>query len=228
MSIISGILSSNATNNATDTAASSQANATAEQQREFDSTQQNFAPYQAVGAAAAPRLQQFDASGGTGLTSDPLYQGQMQTATRQANQLAAANGQATGSGAQQTRLAQLGDQIYNNTYQAKYQQLTDALKVGQGAAGSISAAGTALGGQEQQGAVNTGNIAMEGANAQSALYGGMSSQAATLGSKLYSVGSANGWWGGSGGTGYSAGGADFSANAAGSGAVDNYGASIAE
>ena len=196
MSVISGILSSNATNNASDAATSAQNNATAastkvqqdalaEQQREFNTTQSNFAPYKAIGDAAAPALQDFNANGGGDLSNDPLYKNQMQTATRQATQLAAGSGQSSQGGALQTRLAQLGNDIYNNTYQTKYQQLTDALKVGQGAAGSISSAGTALGNQVQSGAnamtgaynsgaINLGNIATNNANTQSSLYGGMS------------------------------------------------------
>jgi hypothetical protein len=222
-----------AQNNATAAAQQSQANATAEQKREFDLTQSNFAPYKAVGDAAAPALQQFNATGGGDMTQDPLYKNAMGAATRQATQQSAGSGQGTAGGALQTRLAQLGNQVYNNTYATKYQQLTDAIKVGQGAAGSISTAGTALGAQSQagasnlgslaqSGAVNLGNIATNNANTQAGLYGGMAN---TIGG-LAKTGAANGWWGSSAAgapADNTAGGANFSGNVSGSGTVDNYG-----
>lgn len=231
MSVVSGIFGANAASDsqdkATDASSQAQSNATAEQKREFDTTQQNYAPYKAIGEAAAPQFTDF-ISGKTDITSDPLYKNQMTASTRQATQRAAGSGQSSQGGALQTRLAQLGSDIYNSTYQTKYQELTDALKTGQGAAGSISNAGIAFGNQQQSAATNLGNIAHNNANAQSSLYGGMAGQAGALGSKVFDYGSKNNWWGGNGGAAYDAGGADFSANAPGSGVVDNFGAYLAE
>ena len=174
MSVISGILSADATNNASDAATKAQNNATdattkvqtaalEEGKRQFDTTQANFAPYKAIGDAAAPELQKFNATGGGDMTADPLYKNQMSAATREATQRAAGSGQGTGGGALQTRLAQLGNQVYNNTYATKYQQLTDAIKVGQGAAGSISTGGSALSNQAQSGANNLSSAIQSGA-----------------------------------------------------------------
>lgn len=195
MSVVSGILAADSQNNATDKSSQAQANATGEQQREFNITQQNFEPYKDIGAAAAPKFQDF-ISGKTDISNDPLYKNQMTAATREATQRAAGSGQSSAGGAFQTRLAQLGNQIYNNTYQTKYQEITDALKTGQGAAGSISNAGAMLGNQMQAGAQNLGNIYQNNANTMSSLYGGMSGQATSL---VGRIGSQNGWWGGSGG-----------------------------
>ena len=190
MSVVSGILSSNAQNSATKSASNSQAAALAEQGREFDVAQQNYAPYKAIGEAAAPQYTNF-VNGKTDITQDPLYQNALEAANRQATQQTAGAGQSTRSGAYQTRMAQLSDSIYNNAYQTKYQQLTDALKVGQGAAGSITNAGNQYANAVQQNANAMSSIYQNQANAQSSLYGGMSGQGF---SALYNIGKSNNWW----------------------------------
>ena len=185
---------------------------------QYEQQRADQAPYLQMGTNNLGYLQNMISSPRSGditsfmpadLTTDPLYKNAYAAASRQEMQQAAGSGQSTRSGALQTRLGQLGETIYQNTYQNrytaasdayknKYQQLVDAIKIGQGAIGTLAqsssnyanATGNALSGMSS--AIGAG-----AANQQQALSGlstnigtALGTQGTAIGDALYASGNA--------------------------------------
>jgi len=87
---------------------------------------------------------------------------------------------------------------------SKYSQLTDMIKVGQGAASSTGQAGQNYANQAAGIFATLGNNAQQSANNQSAMWGGLggaSANTASTGLKAYDTANKAGWFGGSSGLG---------------------------
>jgi hypothetical protein len=104
----------------------------------------------------------------------------------------------------------LGD-LNANEYDRQINSLLNLAKIGQGAAGSTSAAGTSAANNNSSAYLSAGqgigNAAMMAGQAKGSLYGGMGGASASTfgnGLKLYDYGKGAGWWGGSGSAGLTA------------------------
>jgi hypothetical protein len=167
--VVGGYLTSKAAKSGAQAQTSANNAAIGEQQREFDQTQQNLAPYLGAGSNALNLQQQYLSGNTSGFDQSPDYQFAVQQGTKALDAGAASKGNLWGGGADADRIS-LGQGLatqYANNY---WNKLTGVANQGLGAA-------TSLGSLGQSNANNIGNL-MQG-----------SGQANASGT----VGSANAW-----------------------------------
>jgi hypothetical protein len=189
MSVVSGILNSNATNNAADAQANAAANANATQQEQFNITQNNTKPWLTSGTAAVNTLSAGLQPGGqfsttptfnfdsSKVATDPGFAFRMQQGVNALTAQGAAAGN-LGSGNMGTALVNYGQaagsQEYQSAYQRAYQQQLDSynsLRTGQdtvfnrlsGVAGTGQVASSQLATAGSNYASNVGNNLMTSA-----------------------------------------------------------------
>ena len=155
--------------------ATPQSNATPQQQNLISGVQGMFGsafntayPDQA-GATATPGSSmfssEFDTNQAKGGTLSPLAQWQLQEFNKNQNRQDAARG-LSGSGGASARLGEGASAIAANDYQAQYQRIIDAIKIGQGAAGSAGNASSQYSSQIGQNAGTNIGLAIDNGNTQ--------------------------------------------------------------
>jgi hypothetical protein len=186
MSLISGTIAafkgSAATTEAADTAAAAQDRATQVSNEQFNKQVELNQPFYEIGKANLPAFQSM-ISGNYDMKESPAAQYQLTKGTKAMNRALASRG-LSGSGNAAQRLTELNQSVAASDWQAQYQRITDALKLGTGASASMGSAGQNLTSSTQAGAQNLGNIAMQQGQNQASLYsglGGLTSNAAATG-----------------------------------------------
>ena len=160
------IMGSNAQKSAANTSADAQRESIAAQTAQYNQTRKDNLPYMQAGYKALDQLQNFNPH------DSVSAEYQMQQGAKGMNRQLAARGM-LGGGNAATRLAELNQGIRANDYNTQYNKLTDMLKVGQGAAGSINSAGQNAANQNSASFGNIGNAATQAGNATASLYSGL-------------------------------------------------------
>lgn len=208
MSIVSGpmtaIMGANATESASNTAADAQSyaadkalqgqrEALAQQKEIYNNQRADFAPYKGIGERGVQDYTKL-MNGEYDMKQSPAAQYQLTQGTKALNRSLAARG-LSGSGNAAQRLTELNSNIAASDWANQYSRITDALKIGQGAASSVANAGSQMANNYGQSANaqagiygnmgnNMANIAMQQGQNQASLYsglGGMTTRAATTG-----------------------------------------------
>lgn len=160
-------------------------------------------------------------AGGYNMGESPAAQYQLTQGTKSLNRQLSARG-LLGSGNASQRLAELSSGIAANDYNQQYSRLLDQVKIGTGASAAAGASSSTLSNAIGQNSAAVQQNNTQAGAARASLYsgiGGSGVSAVNTGINAYRSGLFNS----AGGTTYDAGGANFAGNAAGSGAVDNYG-----
>ena len=193
---ISGIMGANATDKASERAANAQTSSTDAQvalaREQMKQAREDFAPYKAIGDKAAGAYDKM-LYGGYDMKESPAAQYQLAQGTKALNRSLASRG-LSGSGNAAQRISDLNSSVAASDWNAQYNRLSDALKLGTGASASMgsaanSAANTMANAYGQQ-ASNLGNIYQQQGQNQASLYaglGGMTSKAVGQGMAAYNA-----------------------------------------
>lgn len=194
-SLISSGTQADASQNASNTQAASTAQALQEQQREYDLTRSDYAPYRAAGTQALGELQTAVDTTPTAdqiMADDPGYQFGLQQGQQAIDRKTAAQGGRV-SGAAIKAAARYGTDYATTGYSAAYARRQDRLNrlatlagIGQTATGSGAAAGAASTNAISGLLTSGGDAAAAGALARGNIYGNAINQSAA------SFGSSNG------------------------------------
>ncbi len=197
-SLISGVLSSNATQGAANTQAQSAQQANQLQQQDFQTLQNNLQPYMQAGAAALPRLQGVAGMAPAGYSSqfsydpskDPFYQFQLQQGMQGILDQQTALGGGLGGGNNLKALMQYGQGLAGQSYQQEfndwlagnsqalnqqqqaYQQLYGVAGMGQNAAAGVGQGAIQTGQNMGANITGAGNAAAAAQIAQGNIWGG--------------------------------------------------------
>lgn len=151
------LIGSNATSNAADTQAASTAAGIAEQQRQFDLTRSDYAPFRAAGTQALGQLQTDINTPVTSadVMSDPGYQFGLDQGTTALNRRIAASGGRI-SGAALKAASRFGTDYASTGYGAAYQRREDRLNrlAALAGIGQTSTAGSAAAGSSSANAIS--------------------------------------------------------------------------
>jgi len=199
-SILGGITGGKGASKAAKAQAAAQQASLAEQQRQFNITQANYAPFQAVGTQALGGMQNLlglagnDAQGSaiSALQASPGFQALYNQGSDAILQNSAATGGLRG-GNTQNSLANFGANTLASTIQQQLSNLGGLVNTGMGATNGVAGASQAYGGQQAQTQSMLGNANATGAAAPYAALQGVISQ---LGSQFGTGGSgakALGW-----------------------------------
>lgn len=205
----SSMLSSGASKDAAKMAAAVQFMALMEQRRQYNDQVKRFQPFYETGTGA---LEDYNKMllGGYEMEESPAAKYQREQATKAMNRAMAARG-LSGSGNAVNRLTELNSAIAAQDWSNQYNRLIDAIKIGQGAAGSAGQAGQNYANAASQTAANLGNIYTNNANALNSIYSNaansINNAANSAGNNamgLIATGVKSGWWGSGGSPGVSA------------------------
>ena len=196
-------ISSSAAGDASNAQQQSAANATAEQQRQFNQTQQNYAPFLAAGRQALGQQGDLLGMNGnaqqqsaiTGLEGSPLYQ----SLYNNGRDAVLANASATGGlrgGNVQTSLANFGRDTLAQTIQQQLANLGGIAGNGQGAAGSLGTFGQRAADQIGMNYQNMGDAQGRGALAQAGIFNNALNQGSGLFGKYIDQSGFGGGFGG--------------------------------
>lgn len=183
-------ISSNASKNAAKSQANASAAANQEQQREYDQTRADYAPYREAGTNALTHLNGLMADPSQA-TKDPSYAFGMSQGT-QAIDRSAASGGSLYSGATLKALERYGQDYAGTKLNEQYNRYANIAGLGQVATSGTTAAGTNAANQIGNNLTSLGNAQA----ANSLNQGNIWSNAAN---QLSSYGKNNNWFGGSGG-----------------------------
>ncbi len=175
MSLVSGtlgaIMGSQATTSAAETSADVQREATAQQKAIYEAEVERMKPFYEAGKAELPTFQKM-LTGGYDMKESPAAQWELEKGTKAMNRVLASRG-LSGGGVAVNRLTELNKIIAASDWNAQYNRILDALKLGTGASGSMGKAGTDFGQQTQTGATNLANIFTQQGQNQASLYSGL-------------------------------------------------------
>ncbi len=188
MSIVSGLAGAEATRSAGSQSADAQREATAQQRAIYEAEVERMRPFYEAGRAQLPTFERMLA-GGYNMRESPAAQWQLQQGTKAMNRALASRG-LSGSGNAVNRLTELNKSVAASDWNAQYNRILDALKLGTGASISMGQAGTTFGNQTQTGATNLANIFTQQGQNQASLYSGISGnalQGAAVGVQAYNA-----------------------------------------
>lgn len=176
--LVSGYLSSSAQSSASDKAAQAQkdaaAAANAEQQREYDLTRSDYAPYREAGVGALGHINALMADPNS-ITSDPDYQFQLGQGT-QAVQRSAAGAGGLYSGATLKALQRYGTDYAGTKLNEEYNRYASIAGIGQQATNGTSMAGMNMANQMGQNTIGAGNAAAANYLNQGNIWGNYANQ----------------------------------------------------
>lgn len=181
-------------------AALAQFYATNVSKRIYEEQRDMFRPYYEVGTGALPEYQKM-LSGDYEMTESPAAKYQREQATKAMNRAMASRGM-SGSGNAINRLTELNSSIAAQDWNNQYNRLIDAIKIGQGAAGSAGQAGSAYANNVGNAMNSLSNIYQNQGNTLSSIYTNMGNQFNQNMQKmdnnalnLFAFGTKSGWWG---------------------------------
>jgi hypothetical protein len=175
-----GLLASSGASKASNAQQKSDAAAIAEQQREYDTTRSDFAPYLGFGKSAMGPLGDLiglngnDASAAAinALKASPMYQSLFNTGQEAILQNASATGGVRG-GNTQGALYELGSNTLSDVIQNQIRNLFGATGVGQGATSSVANVGQNTANQISAADIASGNARASGDLASSGAWSGV-------------------------------------------------------
>lgn len=177
-----GLLASSGASKAANAQTTSDAAAIAEQQREFNTIQQNFAPYLQAGTGAMGGISGLLGLNGSAaqqsaisaLQQSPMYQSLYRNGNEAILQDAAATGGLRGGNTQRS-LADFGSDLLSTVIQQQLSNLGGLAGLGEGATNSVAGFGQNAANNISSLDVAGGNAQASGALAQSGIFSGMMS-----------------------------------------------------